>query len=129
MTPLNKKATEIFMAMTNDMIEFNKTKKIVNSKAFMPVHIEKLASYDIGTCIAVSHYYKQNGDMMRDPDMEFIVTQSGQVFPAMFRMDNPPVYEESIFFDNGWKVRPALQKQHAAFANQWMQNIKDQQQI
>lgn len=126
MKPLNKTAAKTFMKIIEDL-ETHKT--IDNKSGFMPLHVEKLYTDEIGAFYSFAHYYMQNGDMMKDPDMEFVVTKTGQVFPKMFQMDAPPIYEESIFFDEKWKVKPALQKQHASFANMWLKNIKAQQNI
>ncbi len=128
MIALNKTATKTFMKI----IEGLETHKTLDSKSgFMPLHVEKLYSLDVGMVYSFTHYYKQNGDLMKDPDMEFIVTKTRQVFPKTFQMDAPPIYEESIFQDENekWKVKPALQKQHVSFANMWLKNIKAQQKI
>ncbi len=126
MKPLNKTATQTFLKIIEGLEEH---KKIDAKAGFMPLHVEKLYTDEIGDIFSFAHYYKQNGDMMKDPDMEFILTKSGQVFPKMFQMDAPPIYEESIFFDEQWKVKPAQQRQHAQFANMWLKNIKVQQNI
>jgi hypothetical protein len=47
----------------------------------------------------------------------------------MFQQAIPPIYEESMFFENSWKVRPRLQRDHASFANMWLKNIKCQQNL
>ena len=60
-------------------MDYHKSRKIENSKAFMPVHLQKLRACEHGVFYSMTHYYEQNGDLMRDPDMEFIVTDSGQV--------------------------------------------------
>ncbi len=126
MKPLNKTATKIFMTIIENAGEH---KTFDNKPGFMPLHVEKLYTVDVGSVYSFAHYYKLNGDMMKDPDMEFIVTKAGQIFPKMFQMDAPPIYEESIFYNEKWKVRPALQKQHVSFANMWFTNIKAQQNI
>jgi len=133
MKPLNKTATKIFNSITEDM-EGNRRnyKKIDNTNdTFMPLVVEKVGTYDIGNMYSFAHYFKQNGDMCQDPEMCFIVHKSsGKVFPCMFQQAIPPVYEESLFMDDGkWKFKPAMQKDHVSFANMWLKNIKDQQSL
>ena len=111
-------------------LKINRTHKTIdNEGGFMPLHVEKLYTDDVGTTYSFAHYYKQNGDMMKDPDMEFIITRSGKIYPKTFQMDAPPIYEESIFYEHGWKVRPKLQRGHVSFAEMWLKNIKNQQDI
>ena len=38
-------------------------------EAYMPLTVERLR----GNRISVSHHYEQNGDLMADPDMEFVM--------------------------------------------------------
>lgn len=126
MKPLNQKTQKIFDGIISD-VETHKTIDNCNS-TFMPLHVEKLSTYDIGTMYSFCHYFKQNGDLCQDPEMLFLKTK-GSVFPCMFQQAIPPIYQESIFYDNGWKVRNKMQKDHTSFANQWLVNIKEQQNL
>lgn len=126
MTPINKKATRIFediiIRMESDYLKIGK-----EGGAFMPLVVERIGEYEAGKVYSFAHYFKQNGDMCQDPEMTFLHHVSGKVYPMSFQMAIPPIYEESMFKDGSWKVRPALQRQHAAFAGKWLTNIKDQQ--
>ena len=94
------------------------------SGGFMAVHVEK-----IDFLYSVAHYYKQNGDLMSDPEMTFVVFDD-LVYPVSFTQHNIGLYEESMVWTNGgWTLDPTLQKQHADFANLWFENIKIQQEI
>ena len=95
----------------------------------MPLSVEKLSTYDIGTVYSLCHYFEQNGDLCQDPEMLFLLHKSGRVYPMMFQQAIPPAYEESIFFDDGWKLNKRLQAEHTRFANLWLKNIKEQQNI
>ena len=44
-------------------------KKIDNSPGFMAVHIENVGSCELGPMFSIAHYYEQNSDLMKDPDM------------------------------------------------------------
>uniref|UniRef100_A0A6M3LUF8 DUF6908 domain-containing protein n=1 Tax=viral metagenome TaxID=1070528 RepID=A0A6M3LUF8_9ZZZZ len=109
----------------------------------MAVHVENIGNIpasgtghgDSGNLYSVTHYYKQNGDMMRDPEMIFWHGQGlsrdkvvDTYYPTYFRMD-PSMEEESVVFEDGKLkgTRTRLQADHAIFANMWMKNIKEQQ--
>ena len=128
--PLNKKSQAIFDDIISDMDLIKNHKKIENSKAFMPLVVERLQVYDWGVFYSFCHYFKQNGDMCQDPEMLFIKHKNGKVFAAMFQQAIPPVYEEGVFFDmdsGAWKVNKRMQADHTSFANMWLKNIKEQQ--
>lgn len=63
---------------------------------FMPVSVEKL--FHIPTFdehFVISHTYEQNGDLMRDPEMEFVI-KDGKYFPiTMLILDSSPKRERS----------------------------------
>jgi len=104
--------------------------RIDNSKAFMPLVVERLETCDAGTVYSLCHYYELNGDPCQDPEMLFLWSKSGRVYPMMFQMAVPPIYEESLFLDGGrWKMCPGMQARHTKFANHWLFNIKDQQRL
>jgi len=96
--------------------------------SFMPLVVERLYKQSIGTVYSFAHYFKQNGDMCQDPEMLFILHENGNVYPKMFQQ-YPNFYEESIFWDDGWKVHPKMQADHTKFANMWLKNIKEQQKL
>ncbi|RPI56245.1 MAG: hypothetical protein EHM49_00720, partial [Deltaproteobacteria bacterium] len=81
-------------------------KKIDNSNGtFMSVHVEFINRYNngiVGDVFSVAHYYEQNGDMMRDPDVEFL-RNSGKFYPIYFRQDGAGGTEQEvlIFDDEG----------------------------
>lgn len=106
-------------------------KKVHNAKSFMAVTVENIGSYYIWTLFSAAHYWEQNGDLMRDPEMIFIRAKDGRYFPASFRQD-PFINQESIYLDpddGKLKVNRQLQANHAEFANVWLKNIKNQQRL
>lgn len=82
--------------------------------------------------IAVAHYYEQNGDAMRDPEVVFEVNadawQSADWCPVSFRQDNLDIYQEAVFVGDNDKVmiRPKMVQHLKAFARQWDRNIEQQ---
>ena len=130
---LNKKATEIMRKLCDDVTDH----KIISKPDYMPVNIEVIGSTDkingISRIIAVAHTYIQNDDIMRDPEMVFIevITEDDEYFyiPISYEQSNLGIYEISVKLDDGIKINPSLQNKHKNFANQWMQNIKHQQNL
>jgi hypothetical protein len=72
----------------------------------------------------MSHYYKQNGDLCPDPDMEIKIIPEIKMAEAM-------TYEDSfgykqVYIENGKKYYPALKKDLNYFLNKWLSNLKEQ---
>lgn len=102
-------------------------------KSFMPVSVERL--FRIPTFdehFAISHTYEQNGDLMRDPEMEFVV-KDGKYFPVTFRQDNLGIMQEVLVYrdSDGTPARynQTLQRDLVEFGNMWMININEQQHL
>lgn len=140
MKKINHQATRIFCALL-EKLGTNEHCKLI-TEGFMPLVIEQIAE-DIQTpfgtakLVSLAHYYEQNGDPMRDPEMVFIVADKRQekreyekilIFPQMFQQDNLSVYEESICIEDGKTTtfKPHWYKGHLQFANQWLLNIREQ---
>jgi len=144
-TPLNKTATAIFLTLTEGLNSAG-DHKVFDAHAYtwnwdggtMATHVEHIGHIRVTSgnndplpIFSIAHYYKQNGDMMRDPDMTFIEIW-GKVYPASFEMSGLGKYEESLFQDPETKrlrMHPKQQRDHASFANTWMKNIKEQQNL
>ena len=79
-----------------------------------------LVMEDIGDGkIAMSHYYEQNGDLMADPDMTFIVDKDNKyLIGDSFQQDNLSYYEEAN--DN-----PVIINDFNSFTSDWLRNIKE----
>ena len=100
--------------------------------AYMAVHVEKLYLTEQGALYSVAHYFEQNGDLMRDPDMEFMKI-GNEYYPVYFRQDGGIALEqEAVVYGPGGKIEryyPKVQADLAAFADRWMRNIKEQQEL
>lgn len=129
---LNKTAGRILDTLIQG-IEEGGHRKIDNakSKSIMPVDVEMIESTPNGNIFSVTHFYKQNGDMMHDPDMTFWRTVSGDYYPLSYQQDNLGIYQNVIAErDSDGRIKryyPGLSAELAAFANSWMRNIKEQQ--
>ena len=100
--------------------------KLNNNPAYMPVVVEKVGRLPgYGEVISIAHYGEQSGDLMADPGMEFTVI-GGDYYPISFRNDYLCKHN-SIFEDDG--INLPLQHDLTTFANQWMRNIAEQQNL
>lgn len=104
------------------------TNETVDNQPFMPLSVTLLGyragpmpSYDI----ALSHRYKQNGDLMADPDMEIRVYPTHRLVEALtFQQDSLQIYQR-VYPEPG-KFYPKLQKDLNMFLHQWLRNIEEQ---
>ena len=132
MKQLNNKSTHVFLKLIKKLGEEGHIK--IESKGFMPLTLEFLHNVQTGTgqgkLYSLSHSYVQNGDLMRDPEMCFIVvtdpvTNNTLIYPQMYQQDSLGLYEESVHITDG-KVTgsiPIWQAAHCSFANMWLKNI------
>ena len=137
MKSLNKNATIIIqklLACINNpkyARTMGKYAKINNSN-YSPVSVEKLMDIPtFDTHFVISHTTVLNGDLMRDPEMEF-VTRNGKYYPITYRQDYLGIMQEALIYTNDGapiKYRPDLMRDLAEFANEWMLNIEQQQHI
>ena len=78
-----------------------------------------------GFVLSLTHYFKQNGDLCKDPDMVIAVYPQQQAVEALsFQMDIPPIYQE--VYPQPGKVAPSLKKSLNAFLTTWLDNLVTQ---
>jgi hypothetical protein len=127
---LNDKATAIFRKLTEGLKKVGDHQQWNNGNSFMAACVEIIGRTGLGPLVSIAHYYEQNGDLMRDPDVIFLIGADENIYPISFRQDNLGTYLESAVVENGqWKVRTKMQADLCSFCNQWMRNINDQQQL
>lgn len=141
MKQLSENSTRIFCALI-DSLHGGCFTEIIN-EPFMSLHIEELdvkqqTPYGIGNQYSLCHYYEQEGDLMQDPEMCFLmiddrksdVSNMGKVtvIPYMFQQANLSIYQQSIIWlSNGTaNIDAKIQADHAAFAETWLTNIEAQ---
>ena len=99
---------------------------------FEPLSIEYLGYSFKGYPVwSMMHTWKQNGDVMRDPDMTFIVDwKLGSIVPHTFQQDNCPFTEYGTLYQEVWEdensYRPQLCSQLDHFLKDWITNILEQ---
>lgn len=137
MKHLNPTSTKIFAHLIKLMGTSGSLKIDVNKpdSGIMPVVLEKLYTASIGnitaTIYSLAHYYVQNGDLVPDPDMEFMVRDTDPVgiFPMSFK-DRSGIVRGIFKNENDdWVVNLQAQSDHTYFAHQWLKNIKWQQSL
>lgn len=131
---MSQKATSVLDALSGDLKSPGDYKKIDNTNGFMAVCVENIGQINYNKLpvdlISVTHYFEQNGDLMRDPEMIFVrlVLKRGNIYyPIYFRQD--PAFEQYSVDTKKWTYDPEMQKEHAEFAEMWMRNIKEQQKL
>jgi hypothetical protein len=132
MKKLNKQSEMVLRQLIKDLKEPGDGTKIDNTdETFMPVHVDFVWENQHGRIYAIGHHYIQNGDVMMDPEMTFLVNDTG-VFPMSFQQDGSiPLYQEAVFENDDEQLayKPKLQASLNSFANDWMKNIKEQQNL
>jgi hypothetical protein len=140
MKKINQQAAKIFCKLLDKM--GTQTYFKFTSEGFMPLVMEQVGElhstpYGTAQLYSLAHYYEQNGDLMRDPEMVFIVVDNRKderdydligIYPQLFQQDSLDIYEESVNIVNN-KVttyKPVWQAAHVNFANQWLRNMQHQ---
>lgn len=103
----------------------------LESDGYMPLVIEWVGfgprDWDM---ISVAHYYVQNGDVMRDPEMCFEVDEDGKWHPVIYQQDNLGYYDDKVVMMDAktgkFKIDRKKEKEMMDFAKEWDQNLKDQ---
>ncbi|PKP52268.1 MAG: hypothetical protein CVT92_09670 [Bacteroidetes bacterium HGW-Bacteroidetes-1] len=142
MKTLNQKSTHIFNKLIARLDKAQHVRINNAHEAFMPLSVEYLFTTDIvGRTMKVfslAHYYLQNGDLVPDPEMTFAIytpvpdpqqpNPLPQIYPMSFQ--NALMYDEAIFQKEGkWQYIPSRLNDLIYFANIWLKNIQDQQNI
>ena len=124
MQTINKAAAKILDRLTADLKPGKSRKFGDDGDAYMPVHVECLTNGHY----SVAHYFKQNGDLVSDPDMEFYRAETGAWLPVNCTMATG-YYTLALSFENGKPkgFYPRALRELCSFAAMWMRNIKGQQ--
>lgn len=100
------------------------------SVGFMDLVVERLPHYDDSTgqkgkAYSLTHYFEQNGDLCKDPDMVIIVyLESKSVVAFSFEQSIPPIYQ--VVYPEPGKVYPLLKKELNNFLRMWLNNLIEQ---
>ena len=101
--------------------------KFTAGEGYMPLSIENLEYTDAHghPVYGMMHYYIQNGDLVRDPDMTFSVNDAaGTICPLTFQQDAICLYQQVFRRENGRLLFCAgLLHDLDRFLNDWSKNI------
>ncbi|RYE52673.1 MAG: DUF1249 domain-containing protein [Sphingobacteriales bacterium] len=95
----------------------------LTADGFMDLHVDVLWHEKDKTTIAMAHYYKQNGDMVPDPEMQIAVYPDRKMAEALTYQDSFGYRE--VYPEEGM-VNPKAKTELNQFLNQWLNNIKMQ---
>lgn len=91
---------------------------------FMDFNLDVLHRRPDRLIIAISHYYKQNGDMIADPDMELAVYPQLEKAEALAYQDIWGY--RRVYGDDGATVDVKAKRELNWFLNQWLTNLINQ---
>lgn len=131
MKPLNPKAADVFQRLIENLIRVGDNRKIDNCQStFMPVSVEVVGRYENlkAHVVAVTHYYEQGGDLVTDPEVTFLVTAKG-FFPMTFEQGGVCYRVYAKIEDGKLLFNERQQADLTKFCNDWMMNIKEQQNL
>ena len=124
--PMSKKDSKILDRIFNDMEE-GTSKKIDNSKAYMSLSAERLTD-----CLySMAHYFKHNGDLIADPDVELLRTKNGRWYPVALQLSNGSYIRaiENCTEQGPTRGYPMRYFEIRSFLSMWLKNLQDQQNL
>ena len=83
---------------------------------FMDLHVEVLFREGSKICIAISHYYTQNSDLIPDPDMELLLDTEAETVAATS-------YQDSYVYQ---RIEGRSDASLDRFLGMWLSNLKAQ---
>ena len=105
----------------------------ITVSGYMPLSVEEIGSSGDGSrLVSLCHYGEQNGDLMRDPDIVFLLhnePDGAAAEPVSFRNDYLGIVQEVYRYDEAGRrthLVPSLKQQLKEFAESWFANLKDQ---
>ena len=116
---VEQKNYELLEKLVPDLLKRKTDYVKFSAPGMEPVSMEWIGS----NRIAISATYIQNGDLMADPDMEFVVDKENRTFSARtFQNDGMGIYQSAESY-NGQVNNPKLVQDLNSFAQKWLQQI------
>lgn len=134
---LNEKATAIFRKLVEGLKwgedDSQRCRVLDNAKGtFQALHIEVIYGWQDGSLlVSLAHYGQLNGDLMKDPDMTFVLSPDGKAYPCTYQNDWMGVFQSFMSKEqDGLRIsHPRQYRDACSFAATWMDNIQWQQGI
>ena len=95
--------------LLKDGVEYLKYK----SKGYLDLNIEKIGK----DRLAISHYFEFNGDLLADPDVEFLIDKEHKMILPVTYQNDPAGYYTDVTDNRD------LQKQLSSYLNKWFINL------
>lgn len=95
------------------------------SEGYMDFSLEFLRDSKEGVRIAISHFYKKNGDLCPDPTMEIFIRTS-ETINMVFVHDYQDSFGYKCVYPAPNRVVPRFQKELNQFLAVWLRNLKSQ---
>ena len=125
MKALDATAEQIFRQLADGLLKVGDSRQIDNSTSFMPLHVEVIGRHGKWPIVSLAHYFEQNGDLVCDPDVTFLVAD--QVHPLSFEQGGVIRQVAVRFEGQAIHLNERLQAQITEFCNQWLRNVAEQQ--
>ena len=130
---LTKQATSIFRNCIAGLDTVGNHRRIGEADSgYMPLSVECIGTWGTGKIYSLAHYSEQNGDLMADPEMTFLVGATGLVFLLTYRNDFVGIEQvaaEPTPGKTGCRFNARLQRDLCEFAADWMSNLAEQQDL
>ena len=111
-------------------MEFDRVYRF-RSSGFMDLVVERLPNCSTtgAPVLSLCHYFEQNGDLCKDPEMTLRAFKPanlpyGMLDALTFEQSIPPIYQE--VYPEPMKVRPKLKEQLNSFLRDWLRNLISQ---
>ncbi len=125
MKALDARAEQIFRQLIEGLSKVGDSRQIDNSVSFMSLHVEVIGLHGRWPIFSLAHYYEQQGDLVCDPDVTFLVAD--QVHPLTFEQGGVVRQVAVQFKDGAIHLNERLQSQITDFCNAWLRNVAEQQ--
>jgi hypothetical protein len=100
---------------------------------YMPLSVEEIGVTEDGhRLVSLCQYGEQNGDMMRDPDLVFMLSNlpdGPAAEPVSYRNDYLGIFQEVYRYDEAGRrthVLPRVKQDLKEFATSWFTTLRDQ---
>jgi hypothetical protein len=136
MKPLDRESEAIFKKLTDGLTKVGDCRRINGSLVVQFTEQTKL-----GPLFLITHFEEgENGFLVRDANVAFLIssikTITGDLVPDMEKRIYPVSYrrnglnEEALEADHGrWNVHLELQNKICRFADEWMLNISEEENL
>jgi hypothetical protein len=133
MKSLDKTATRIFRQIIEGLAKLGDHRKLDNAPgSYLALSVEIVGTTPQGSIVALAHYFEQQGDLMADPDMTFLVSaiRGGDTHVQTdIHLDEPPRVQERLPIHREVEPKPPRrpvddpcdrgQKEYEARARRW----------